>query len=75
MEHWSETHRSWSKGRLNCSEGVGRQVLVVVREPVGIAVGMGSEHEQKTQYLQRELKPVDHRVGMISEPSASIARA
>ncbi len=49
----------------NCpSEGVGRQVLVVVHEPVGIAVGMGSEHEQKTQYLQRALKPVDHRVGV-----------
>jgi len=39
---------------------------VVVREPGGIAVGIGSEHEQKIQYLQRELKPVDHRVGIIN---------
>lgn len=49
------------------SEGAGRQVPVAVDEPVGIAVGMGSEHEQKTQYLQRELKLVDHRVGVAAE--------
>jgi hypothetical protein len=41
---------------------VGRQVLVVVREPVG----MGWEHEQKTQFLKRELKPVEHQVGIVA---------
>jgi hypothetical protein len=30
----------------------------------GIAVGMGLERGRKTQRLQCELKPVDHRVGV-----------
>lgn len=35
---------------------------MVVREPVG----MGWEHEQKTQFLKRELKPVEHQVGIVA---------
>jgi hypothetical protein len=36
--------------------------------PGGIVVGMDSEPERKTEYLQCEINPVDHRVGMILAP-------
>lgn len=40
--------------------------------PGGIAVGMDLERVPKAQYLQCELKPVDHRVGVTRHPIRAV---